>query len=216
MRLSAPLLAAAALLLAAVAAGCFGSRTSLDEARENPDAAAGEQRTVLRGTALRERSDMGTDLIAALRAANQNPTTATYEPPKGASTPPHRFNTLLTALEETGLAEVLQGEGPFTLFAPTDDAFRKFSTARLEALFKAENRSQLRRLLRYHLAEGNLVADELAQRSPVTTLQGAKLTVQGEDAEVTVEGARVIQADVGLANGTIHVIDTVLRPPAMR
>lgn len=213
MRRTASLFALALLLTAA--AGCSGSRTSVPEAKENPEAAAGEQRTVMRGTAMREQSSMGADILEMLRSANQNPRAATSEPQQGFS-PPHRFNTLLTALDEAGLLETLEGEGPYTLFAPTDDAFRTFSTARLEALLKPENRDQLRRLLRHHLVEGNFVADELAQRSPVTTLAGSRLTVRGEDAGITVEGTAVRQADVGAANGTIHVVGEVLVPPSLR
>lgn len=199
----------AVLLLFTAAAGCSGSESTA-EAREDPDDVAGEQRTVLRGTAMREQSAMGSDLLETLRAANQNARAATSQPA------PHRFNTLVTALEEAGLAEMLTSEDPYTIFAPTDDAFRKLSTARLEALLKPENSGKLRRLLRYHLVDANLVADELAQRSPVGTLAERPLRVEGEDEGITVNGAQVLQADAGASNGTIHVIDTVLLPPSLR
>ena len=199
----------AALLVLTTAVGCSGSQ-GITEAREDPASVVGDQRTVLRGTAMRERSAMGSDLLETLRAANRNPRAATSEPA------PHRFNTLLTALEEAGLTDILQREGPYTLFAPTDDAFRELPTPRLEALLRPENREQLRQLLRFHLVKGSLVADELTQHSPVTTLQGASLRVEGEDEEITVEGAQVLQADAGTSNGTIHVVDTVLLPPSLR
>lgn len=198
----------AALFVLTVAAGCAGSQ-STTEARNDPSAVTGDQQAVLRSTAMREASAMGGDLLETLRIANERTRADASEPP------PARFNTLLAALEKAGLADTLQSSGPFTLLAPTDDAFRRLPTARLEAIL--QDPKQVRRLLRAHLLEGNYVADELAQRSPVATmLEGRRLAVEGEDQNITIEDARVLQADAGVSNGTIHVIDTVLLPSSLR
>lgn len=124
------------------------------------------------------------------------------------------FTTLAAALEAAGLVETLQGEGPFTVFAPTDAAFAKLPAGTVETLLKPENKDQLIAILTYHVVPGKVTAAE------VVTLDRAG-TVNGETIDITVaaEGVRVNQAaviatDIQASNGVIHVIDEVILPPA--
>lgn len=120
-----------------------------------------------------------------------------------------RFSTLLKALDAAGLAERLQGEGPFTLLAPTDEAFEALPDARLEALL--DDPEQLRTVLLRHVVEGELLSARIAGLDRLETLSGAALpvsTVRG----VTLGDARVLQADVLASNGVLHVLDAVLMP----
>lgn len=123
-----------------------------------------------------------------------------------------RFSTLRTALQAAGLTDVLAGTGPFTVFAPTNDAFAKIPQDQLQALLA--NREQLTRVLQYHVTAGNLPAAQLSQNTSINTLAGANLSVSAQGGSVRVGDATVTQADVTASNGVIHVIDTVLMPPA--
>lgn len=123
------------------------------------------------------------------------------------------FNTLVSAIEAAGLVEALQGEGPFTVFAPTDAAFKKLPPGTLEDLLKPENRKNLVSILTYHVVPGKVMAADV-KTMEVETLNGQKLSIKVEDGNVTVNGATVIATDVAAGNGVIHAIDTVMRPPA--
>ncbi len=123
------------------------------------------------------------------------------------------FNTLVSAIEAAGLVEALQGEGPFTVFAPTDAAFKKLPPGTLEDLLKPENKKNLVSILTFHVVPGKVMAADV-KTMEVETLNGQKLSIKVEDGNVTVNGAKVIATDVAAANGVIHVIDAVLRPPA--
>ncbi len=123
------------------------------------------------------------------------------------------FNTLVSALQAAGLVEALQGEGPFTVFAPTDAAFKKLPPGTLEDLLKPENKNYLVSILTYHVVPGKVMAADI-KTMEVETLNGQKLSIKVEDGNVTVNGAKVITTDVAADNGVIHVIDTVVRPPA--
>ena len=116
------------------------------------------------------------------------------------------FNTLVGAVEAAGLAEVLSGEGPFTVFAPTDDAFAALGEIDLNDV------EALTKILAYHVASGMYMAEDLAAMPTITTLEGSDLIVEVADEGVRVNGALVIQADIVCSNGVIHVIDTVLIP----
>jgi uncharacterized surface protein with fasciclin (FAS1) repeats len=127
------------------------------------------------------------------------------------------FNTLAAALTAAGLVDTLKGAGPFTVFAPTDAAFAKLPAGTVENLLKPENRAQLVSILTYHVVPGNIRANQLLGKvTPATTVQGARVSVNGQGGRVRVNGVNVITADVGASNGVIHVIDTVLMPPAPR
>jgi uncharacterized surface protein with fasciclin (FAS1) repeats len=127
------------------------------------------------------------------------------------------FNTLAAALGAAGLVDTLKGNGPFTVFAPTDAAFAKLPAGTVENLLKPENRAQLVSILTYHVVPGDIRAAQLLGRvTPATTVQGRNVTINGQGGQVRVNGVQVISADVGASNGVIHVIDTVLMPPNQR
>jgi uncharacterized surface protein with fasciclin (FAS1) repeats len=122
-----------------------------------------------------------------------------------------QFNTLLTAAQAAGLVETLQGEGPFTVFAPTDEAFAKVPKATLAALLR--DKAQLKQVLLYHVVPGKVMAAQAAQLDSARTAQGQSFTIRAAGGKVMINGATVIQADIPASNGVIHVIDTVLLPP---
>jgi len=122
------------------------------------------------------------------------------------------FNTLVTAVQTAGLVETLKSPGPFTVFAPTDEAFAKLPAGTVENLLKPENKDQLVAILTYHVVAGETYAADLAgKRLQVATVEGESVDIDGTDG-VTVDGASVIQADVRATNGVIHVIDEVILP----
>ncbi len=118
------------------------------------------------------------------------------------------FKTLVTALQAAGLVDTLKGKGPFTVFAPTDDAFAKIPKADLDALLK--DKAKLTAVLTYHVVPGKLLSKDI-KPGKVKTVQGGELTIATAGG-VTVDGAKVTGADVLADNGVIHVIDTVLMP----
>ena len=122
------------------------------------------------------------------------------------------FNTLAAALDAAGLVDALKGDGPFTVFAPTDEAFGKLPEGTVESLLKPENKDQLIAILTYHVVPGQLASGDVVASSSATTLQGDNVAFATDADGVKVNDARVVQADVGASNGVIHVIDTVLLP----
>ena len=125
------------------------------------------------------------------------------------------FNTLVAAVKAAGLAETLSGKGPFTVFAPTDEAFAKLPAGTLETLLKPENKKQLVEILTYHVVPGQAVySDAIVKMTTVPTVLGRAATVKVVDGKVMVDGATVVAADVAASNGVIHVVDTVILPPA--
>ena len=125
------------------------------------------------------------------------------------------FETLVTALKAADLVDALKGEGPFTVFAPTDEAFAKLPASTLDDLLKPENKEKLKAILLYHVVPGKVAAADVMKLhgQKVATLQGSKVKVKTMHG-VTVDNAKVIKADVMTSNGIIHVIDTVIMPPA--
>ena len=124
-----------------------------------------------------------------------------------------QFKTLAAALEAAELIDALKGNGPFTVFAPTDEAFAKLPAGTVESLLKPENKEKLKAVLLYHVVPGNVTADQVTKLDgrSVKTLQGSSLKVKTSHG-VRVDNAKVIQTDVKASNGVIHVIDTVLMP----
>ena len=118
------------------------------------------------------------------------------------------FKTLVTALQAAGLVETLKGKGPFTVFAPTDEAFAKVPKADLDALLK--DKAKLTAVLTYHVVAGKVMSKDI-QPGKVKTVQGSSLTIATVGG-VTVDGAKVTTADIAADNGVIHVVDTVLMP----
>lgn len=123
-----------------------------------------------------------------------------------------RFTTLAAALEAAGLVETLKGEGPFTVFAPTDDAFAKLPAGTVEDLLKPENLETLKNILLYHVVEGKVMASDVITLESAETVLGQELTVRVEDGKVYINDAEVIITDIETYNGVIHVIDSVLLP----
>jgi len=122
------------------------------------------------------------------------------------------FRTLVSAVQAAGLVETLRGTGPFTVFAPTDEAFAKLPTGTLDSLLKPENKSKLADILTLHVLSGRVVAADISGKELMpASVQGEKLKVNGTSG-VTVNGAKVTKADIGCTNGVIHVIDAVLLP----
>jgi uncharacterized surface protein with fasciclin (FAS1) repeats len=122
------------------------------------------------------------------------------------------FNTLVAAVKAAGLVETLKGEGPFTVFAPTDEAFAKLPAGTVEMLLKPENKDKLVAVLTYHVVSGKVIAADVAKIDSAATLQGEMVMVKVTDGSVMINNAKVIMADVAASNGVIHVIDTVLLP----
>jgi len=122
------------------------------------------------------------------------------------------FNTLLTAAKEAGLAETLAEDGPFTVLAPTDDAFAKLPDGTVESLLKPENKETLKAILLYHVIEGEVMSDKVAGMDEAPTLQGTMIDIEASDEGVMINDAKVVKADIEAGNGVIHVIDTVLIP----
>ncbi len=124
-----------------------------------------------------------------------------------------KFNTLVAAVKAAGLVETLQGKGPFTVFAPTDDAFAKLGKQTIADLLKPENKAKLTAILTYHVVAGNLPAGKVTTMKELTTVQGSPLTVVADKNGVMIGSAKVAAADVMATNGVIHVVDSVLLPP---
>ena len=121
------------------------------------------------------------------------------------------FKTLVAAVKAAGLVETLQGKGPFTVFAPTDEAFAKLPQGTVESLLKPENKATLVAILTYHVVGAKVMAADV-KTGMVKTVNGAELDVKAWDGKVSVNGAKVTAADVAASNGVIHVIDTVVLP----
>ncbi len=125
------------------------------------------------------------------------------------------FQTLVAAVKAAGLVDVLQGEGPFTLFAPTDEAFAKLPEGLVGDLLKPENKSKLQAILTYHVVPGEVTSAEVVGLKSAKTVQGQSVSIEVSDGRVMVDNAKVTKADVEASNGVIHVIDNVILPKNM-
>jgi uncharacterized surface protein with fasciclin (FAS1) repeats len=121
------------------------------------------------------------------------------------------FNTLIAAVKAAGLVETLQGAGPFTVFAPTDEAFAKLPAGTVESLLQPENKQKLASILTYHVISGKVMAADV-KTMQAATVNGQKLAIEANSMGVTVNGAKVLKTDIPATNGVIHVIDTVVLP----
>jgi uncharacterized surface protein with fasciclin (FAS1) repeats len=122
------------------------------------------------------------------------------------------FNTLVAAVKAAGLVETLKGPGPFTVFAPTDEAFAKLPPGTLETLLKPENKARLQSILTYHVVPGKVMAQDVIKLHSAKTVEGGIITVTTMNGGVMVDNAHVIQTDIVASNGVIHVIDAVILP----
>lgn len=122
------------------------------------------------------------------------------------------FKTLAAALGAAGLVDTLKGAGPFTVFAPTDEAFAKLPAGTVETLLKPENKAKLTAILTYHVVPGKVMAKQAMKLKTAKTVNGKELTLKVVGGALMVDGAKVAKADIATSNGVIHVIDTVVLP----
>ena len=123
-----------------------------------------------------------------------------------------KFSTLVAAVKAAGLVETLKGEGPFTVFAPTDEAFSKIPAATIAELLKPENKAKLAAILTYHVVSGRVTAADVVKLNSAKTVNGQSVTIKSASGKVTIDGANVVMADVDCKNGVVHVIDAVIMP----
>jgi uncharacterized surface protein with fasciclin (FAS1) repeats len=126
------------------------------------------------------------------------------------------FKTLVAAVKAADLVDTLKGEGPFTVLAPTDEAFAKLPEGTVESLLKPENKAKLIAILKYHVIAGKVLAAAVVKLDGqnVKTVEGSTAKVAVKDGGVTINNAKVVKTDIDCTNGVIHVIDTVILPPA--
>ena len=122
------------------------------------------------------------------------------------------FSTLVAAVKAAGLVETLKGEGPFTVFAPTDEAFAKLPKGTVDSLLKPENKDKLIAILSYHVVPGKVMAADVVKLSEAKTVQGSEVDITVNAGGVKVDNANVIKTDINCSNGVIHVIDAVILP----
>ncbi len=122
------------------------------------------------------------------------------------------FKTLVAAVQAAGLVDTLKGKGPFTVFAPTDEAFAKLPKGTVESLLKPENKEKLIAILTYHVVPGKVMAKDVVKLTEAKTVQGSAVKIAAKDGKVSVDGANVVKADIETSNGVIHVIDSVILP----
>ena len=123
------------------------------------------------------------------------------------------FKTLVAALKAADLVDTLKGPGPFTVFAPTDEAFAKLPAGTVEMLLKPENKAKLQSILTYHVVAGKVMSQDVVKLDSAKTVEGQTVTIKVVDGGVMVNDAHVIKADIEASNGVIHVIDAVMLPP---
>ena len=123
-----------------------------------------------------------------------------------------QFATLAAALSAAGLVDTLKGDGPFTVFAPTDEAFAKLPAGTVESLLKPENRDQLISILTYHVVPGEVYAADVVKLTSATTVNGSDVSIKVADSGVSIDNANVVMTDIKASNGVIHVIDSVILP----
>jgi uncharacterized surface protein with fasciclin (FAS1) repeats len=122
------------------------------------------------------------------------------------------FKTLVAAVKAADLVETLKGKGPFTVFAPTDEAFAKLPEGTVESLLKPENKKKLIAVLTYHVVPGKVMAKDVVKLTEAKTVQGSSVKIAVKEGKVSVDGANVVKTDIETSNGVIHVIDAVILP----
>lgn len=122
------------------------------------------------------------------------------------------FKTLVAAVKAADLVETLKGKGPFTVFAPTDEAFAKLPAGTVETLLKPENKAKLVAILTYHVVAGDVRAEAVVKLTEAKTVNGKTATIKTADGKVMIDGATVVKTDIVCSNGVIHVIDAVIIP----
>jgi uncharacterized surface protein with fasciclin (FAS1) repeats len=149
--------------------------------------------------------------IAALTMITNTLTASAEKTIVGVAASAGQFNTLVAAVKAAGLVDTLNGKGPFTVFAPTDEAFAKLPAGAVEDLLKPENKEKLTAILTYHVLSGKIMAADV-KTSSAKTVNGKDVVIKVTDGKVTIGAANVMKTDILATNGVIHVIDTVLIP----
>ncbi|WP_286747002.1 fasciclin domain-containing protein [Roseivirga sp. UBA1976] len=126
------------------------------------------------------------------------------------------LSTLVAAVKAAGLVETLKGDGPFTVFAPTNEAFAALPEGTLEMLLKPENKDKLIAILTYHVVAAKVMSTDLSNGQKAKTVQGEQVSVMINNGRVMISGAQVVVADVKASNGVVHVINKVILPPSMK
>ncbi|WP_414706566.1 fasciclin domain-containing protein [Roseivirga sp. UBA838] len=126
------------------------------------------------------------------------------------------LSTLVAAVKAAGLVETLKGDGPFTVFAPTNEAFAALPDGTLEMLLKPENKDKLIAILTYHVVAAKVMSTDLSNGQKAKTVQGEQVSVMINNGRVMISGAQVVVADVKASNGVVHVINKVILPPSMK
>lgn len=153
-------------------------------------------------------------LIAMAPIANQtNDTDHNHHNIVEVASDTDNLSTLVAAVQAAGLVETLSGEGPFTVFAPTNAAFEALPEGTVESLLQPENRDQLVKILTYHVVAGEVMSTDLSDGMMAETVEGSQITISISDGGVSINDANVVAADVEASNGVVHVIDSVIMPP---
>jgi uncharacterized surface protein with fasciclin (FAS1) repeats len=153
-------------------------------------------------------------LIAMAPIANQtNDTDHNHHNIVEVASDTDNLSTLVAAVQAAGLVETLSGEGPFTVFAPTNAAFEALPEGTVESLLQPENRDQLVKILTYHVVAGEVMSTDLSDGMMAETVEGSQITISINDGGVSINDANVVAADVEASNGVVHVIDSVIMPP---
>ena len=151
-------------------------------------------------------------LVGIFAVANRAPVQAQTKDIVDTAVAAGTFKTLARALQAADLVNTLKGAGPFTVFAPTDEAFAKLPAGTVESLLKPENKDKLRRLLTYHVVSGKVMASDVVKVQSAKAVSGDNITVSAQGGVVKVDQARVVKTDISASNGVIHVIDAVIMP----
>ena len=154
---------------------------------------------------------IATAFAAALALPINNASAAEAKTIVGVAAGAGQFNTLVAAVKAAGLVDTLNGAGPFTVFAPTDEAFAKLPAGTLDTLLKPENKEKLTAILTYHVLAGKVMAADVKTMA-AKTVNGKEAAIKVAGSKVTIGAATVVKTDIAASNGVIHVIDTVLIP----
>jgi uncharacterized surface protein with fasciclin (FAS1) repeats len=155
---------------------------------------------------------LGAAAIAVLALAASAPARAQEKDIVDTAVAAGSFKTLAAALQAAGLVDTLKGKGPFTVFAPTDEAFAKLPKGTVEELLKPENKAKLTAILTYHVVPGAVTASQVTKLREAKTVNGQSVKVTATGGAVMIDGARVVKTDIRASNGVIHVIDSVILP----
>jgi uncharacterized surface protein with fasciclin (FAS1) repeats len=156
--------------------------------------------------------DESTSTTTAAPSTEQSQSEAGGETIVGVASANPDFSTLVSAVQEADLVDTLSGDGPFTVFAPTDDAFAAIPADQLQAILA--DKEQLTGILTYHVLPAKVMAADLQPEQKVATVQGRDVDIEVADGAATINGCNIVEADVAASNGVIHVVDCVLTPPA--